>query len=176
MVHLSALLAVLVGVGLVYGVWKQRLPLLRGQLAGWGLLVVGGVLGVVAWGAEYGVVYLFLFLAVSAWLFVVWEADGFEPKARAARSPTEVLAVRPVAGQVFTFLFLFLVGGLASLLVSLLISRAFDSVFVNRVTFAILLFPILWGTAMYWALAQPKLARPTLLSLGLIAGFSEFVL
>lgn len=167
---LSALAILLTagGVAVIHGVWRRRLPR-RGMLAlGWLLLVLSAALWIYADGAEFGLVRALVVISLVAW-GAVWINRRVRLPRREERE--QVLAApKPGRGLVRnTVLFVLSVpvAGAASALVSVLLGHWLSVEPANRAAVAIVLLPLLWGCALYWACADSKLSRP---ALGLVAG------
>lgn len=147
------------GIGLLYLSWLGKLPALSAKIVGWTVIAASGAGSVLAWGPEFGPLYLFLMMSLAAGLFVALEAEAWVAKAPWQRAGLPAFKLAGWATHIGMFLFVFLVGGLASLNSAILLGLVVPGEFVDGVALAVLLTPVLWGGAFFWATAYWRSAR-----------------
>lgn len=167
----AAIAATGAGVAVLYTARRRRARCKTAMLwAAWLLVALSVVLWVLAAGPEYGPAIALLVLPMVAWTFVganrhLRSNDGRRqeparlglPRLRGlARHATVFLVSVPLAACASTLLVL---GGTLYL----------PWQEVDRLALAVLLIPFVWGLFSFWAIADPRLARP---ALGLAVGGS----
>lgn len=157
--------------GFLYLGWKGAVAPLIAKPAGWGLIIFGGVFAIDAWGAEFGPIYVLSLLACAAWLCVGFEAEPWQPKAEAVRTDWPRPQAAAWARHGVLFVFAVVVGGLASIFATILVSHWLPGQVVDRMAFVMLMTPVLWGGAMFWTLYDPRKAKPAVSIVCLATGF-----
>ena len=170
---LLSIASIVSGTGLLFLNWKGKLPGTPAKLVGWLLLLVAAYLSILSWGPEFGTAYWLCFIACTAGVFVALEAEPWVPKATQARAAIQFASPPQWLKQFLLFLFIFFVGGLASMNLAILISLWLPGELVDRMAIGVILTPILWGAAMYWTTAYQ---RSALISLPVILLCSGLVL
>lgn len=156
-----ALVFAATGVGCLYGAWRRTLS--GGWIpvaAGWLLLAGSGYFWVRASGAEFGVSLVLMASPLMAWLFV-----GVNVQRRQRRSGATPVAPRSRGGEsvwrhVLRFLLVVPAAATASALTAVALSMALPWETVNAVMLVMIVLPVLWGFAAYWACADARLLRP----------------
>lgn len=159
-----AALSGIAGVASLFAAWRERWPRRIAVSAGWGLLVLSCVLWVRAAGAEFGLVYAPLGIALCGWLAVGLTA---EPRRGAPeRAPAYAALGRPdrrsLARHVLLFVYVVPLAGLASILASVTLAHRLPWEPANALVAGILMMPLLWGLAAYWIVAASRPLRPAL--------------
>jgi hypothetical protein len=156
---LTSIAGVTSGIGLIYLGWLGKLPALPAKICGWAVILVSGVTSVLAWGPNFGPVYLGLFVSLAASLFVALEAEPRVAKVPWQRTKLPTFNLSGWATQIAMFLFVFLIGGLASLNSAVLLGLMMPGELVDGMALAVLVTPVLWGGAFFWATAYWGSAR-----------------
>ncbi|MEM1145180.1 MAG: hypothetical protein AAGI88_21580 [Pseudomonadota bacterium] len=159
MLTLAALLCALAATGLLYGRWKGLIASRWVVGAGWITVLISCTLFATAWGVEFGVIYGVCAVAITAWLWTAIEAEAYVQKHPVDRARWPRSSVATFLSAASTFVMAILLTGVASVLVTLVLTRLVSGPTVDRMTLAVLVAPTLWGIAMVWALAAPRTAR-----------------
>ncbi len=159
---LFSLLAAACGIGVLYTSWRGRFRRKAAvNLTGWALIGVSGSLWMRATGMEFGVVIAFLVLSLLAWVVVLAniqvrarKAPRIQPAEAGARSlPAVVRHLALFTGTVP-------VAALASALLAMSVAELLPLVVVDRMAFAVLAVPVLWGLLAWWMCSDVRPLRP----------------
>lgn len=168
MYAIAAVLAGACGVASLYASWRKRLqPKRLVVTCGWLLIAVSFWFWIRFAGAEFGTVAAAMQLSIVAWIFVltnrhIRRSNGRQqepvgvnlPRFRAMLHHSgRFLVAVPLAASSGTLLVLAGVGLLP-----------WND--VNRLAFAVLMVPVIWGALAYWSCLDTRLLRP---ALGLVA-------
>ncbi len=153
------IISMFAGVGLIFLSWKGKVAQTPAKLGGWAAVLLSLVVAIMYFGPEFGPVYTFLFLACAAGLFVAIEAESWKAKPLPIRGEWPSSNSSTWLKQIAYFCFVFFVGGLASMNSAVLLGLICPGEFVDGMALAVILTPILWGGAMYWATAYWTSAR-----------------
>lgn len=159
---LLSILAAACGIGALYTSWRSRIrPKAAVNLAGWALIGASVSLWIRATGVEFGVVIAFLVMPLLAWVVVLANTQ-----VRARKTPR----IQPAeAGarslpEVFRHLALFAVtvpgAALASALLAMAVAQLLPLDVVDRMAFAVLAVPVLWGLLAWWICSDVRPLRP----------------
>lgn len=167
----AALLAGVMGVASLYLSWRKRGSTHGAAVfLGWSLVAASVWLWIAFGGAEFGPVLALAQLSVIAWVFV-FSNKHVRPDRGKAQQPGAVGLPRAQALARHAFMFLVAVP-LAGVSVTFLVvasSRLIPWSDLDRMAFSILAIPVVWGLAVYWTCADPRLLRP---AVGIVAGGS----
>lgn len=157
-----AVLAAVAGVALLFGAWCRRLPSHWLPVpTGWALLVLSGWFWVAGAGAEFGVSLVLLATSAVAWLFVVANQQKRERRDRGDTGPPKPVAERrTLARHAMLFLLVVPLAAVASALASVALSLALPVSKISAMVTVLVVMPILWGCAAYWAVADSRIVRP----------------
>jgi len=177
MIAILASATTLMSISLIYSSWRRWLnPRLLVNLVGWLLLGGSAWLWAQAAGWEFGAVYFIAALPLAAWLFTAlqgtWRARNSSP----AHTQKLTVPAWPTLARHFGLALLVLpIAGLASALLSLVLTSLLPWQEINRLALITLLMPMLWGLFMFWCCADQKVMRPatTIIVVGLAAGFLQ---
>lgn len=164
----AALVAGILGVASLYFAWRKRHPQRRGAVIfGWLLIAASIYFWIGYGGAEFGPVLAMAQLSLVAWLFVLNNRHVRSNKAR-IQQPGAVNLPRfqALARHAAIFIVAVPVAGLSGTFLVLALSMLFPWGSVDRMAFAILMIPVIWGLAVYWTCADSKLVRP---AVGIVA-------
>ncbi len=169
MIYLPAIIAALFGTALLHRSWRRATAHRTLTTAiGWTFLVGSLPLWAYAAGSEFGPVFAIIFMPFAAWLFA-----GISRQSRT--NPTTVLTRHRLHGpsltQLLTHVGLFaavvpLAGGVSALVAAALV-RWLPGLEVDRMAFAVLFMPFLWGLLAFWILADTHRLRTVSLVAGL---------
>lgn len=157
------------GVALLYASWRKRLQLKRLAVAcGWSLIAVSFWFWAGSAGAEFGTVIAAMQLSIVAWIFAltnrhIRRSNGRRQEPAGVNLP-RFQSILHHSGR------LLLVVPLAACAATTLVLAASALLpwnDVNRLAFAVLMVPLIWGALAYWACLDIRLLRP---ALGLVAG------
>jgi hypothetical protein len=160
-----------VGVSCLYGSWKKRIaggwwPV----MAGWILLALSISLWSRASGAEFGTTVAILAPALVAWVLACFNLElrqrrrnrRAKPNADDAPAPNAPVDPRSLTRHLLLFLVTVPLSGAAAIFASVALSTLLPWSDLSEMVLAMILLPILWGCAAYWATADAKPLRPTL--------------
>lgn len=163
---LAALVASLLGLGLLYQQWRgggQRSTDAIRLVGGLGLLCVALGLWIAADGAEIGTSLWLLAIGPLAWVIVATTAPRGPVRSQAL---TPAVLGRPSAAvlgrQAARTAAVLPLAGAAAACSALALTTLLPWQVANRLSLAILAVPLLWGLAAYWLCADSKPARPLL--------------
>lgn len=167
-----ALAASVGGVAVLYASWRRphgwkRLTAVIGWLAIW----LSAVFWIRFGGTEFGVAYVAMAVACTAWSLAWLGREMRRPEQR-RRQPRVSRAAPGWAAVMHTLARTVVavpLAGAASLLVSVLVAAGLPWVTTNRYVFAILVAPIVWGILAMWAGMTARLARVALVLAGMSA-------
>jgi hypothetical protein len=148
----------------LYLSWQKRFPLQRWLMpAGWLVAIVSGLFFIISSGAEFGVAYVFMIVPLMAWFAVLY---NLEIKRKHIRSNETVNFVVPATRTILRHIALFFIvvplAGTASAYVSVVLALLLPWSTVNAVVLIVLIAPLIWGLASWWACADPNRYRPAL--------------
>lgn len=157
-----ALVVALAGLGCLFGAWQRRIPARwRPVLVGWTLLALSGWFWVVGIGAEFGVSLVLLVTSLVAWIYVVANRQRRERRTPAdAGAPKPVAEPRRLVDHVVLFVLVVPLAAVASALVSVALSLALPVSEIDAMVTVLVVMPVLWGCAAYWAVADSRVLRP----------------
>ncbi len=176
----AATLTSLAGLGGLLYSWRARPPKpVALRSLGWALLVAALGLWLLAQPIEFAVTFALFVPALLAWGLILLRAQVRQPardtklEQRGFRWP----ALAALAKQLWLLLVSVPLAAVASALVSLAVTDWLPWERVNTLVLGVLVVPVLWGAASYWACADPKRWRPalTLLVVGLLAAAYLFL-
>lgn len=174
MVYTPALGTALFGTALLYLSWRRATPNRLATISiGWVFLVGSLPLWMYAAGNEFGSVFAIIAAPFAAWLFV---GIGRETRDRAAPALARRRLHGPSLQQLLSQLGLFTaavpLAGAVSALVAAALVRWLPGLEVNRMAFAVLFMPLLWGLLAFWICAAQRRLRTVSLvtGLGIVGG------
>jgi hypothetical protein len=154
------------GVVTLYYSWRQSHGWKRlATSGGWVLVCLSAWFWIRFSGAEFGLAYLGIALASTAWVIVA--GLGREPRRHSERGAQErSLARMPSRGAMVSTLVRAFVAvplaGAASLLLSVVVAAALPWLAANRYVFAIAVAPIIWGLLGMWSAMTDAVPRVAL--------------
>lgn len=165
----AALVSGSLGVLLLYVAWRGAGAARRWLVAAGWLLVAASCW---SWaghaGVEFGLAFAMLQVPLVAWLLV---GSNTHVRSNKARPQTPVALAAPGVAGVLRHVGIFLVAvplaGCSSALLVLALGTMLPLDEPGRIAVVILVLPIAWGLAAYWATAGASLLRP---AAGLAAG------
>ena len=160
-----------IGTSLIFYCWKQRKSgsdflsdrnLSLGITSGWLLVFSSAVAFSHSKGFEFGLVYLFLFLAIFAWLITTF-GNLKTSESNLVEHPyqNQIIGFRRTTRSVTTFLIAGPLAMTSSCLSSIFICSILPIQQANALVFAGFLFPLVWALAAFWICATPKRLIPT---------------
>jgi hypothetical protein len=156
------------GVVLLYASWRKRLRPKRLVVpCGWSLIAISFWFWIRFAGAEFGTVIAAMQLSIVAWIFVLTNRHMRRSNGR-QQEPVAMNLPRFQAILHHSSRFLIavpLAAGAGTMLV-LAASILLPWSDANRLAFAVLVMPLMWGVLAYWACLDTRLLRP---ALGLVA-------
>jgi len=164
MESVAAVATALGGLGLIFASWRRWVPVAlnaASAAAGWLVLLLSGWLWIVSTGAEFGVLLAFLVPSLLAWMLVLVNRQH-----RQRRDRAEPPALKPNAGErswvrhLVLFVVVVPLAAVASALVTVALSLLLPWREVDAMVMVLVIMPILWGSAAYWACADSRLVRP----------------
>lgn len=146
----------------LYLSWQNRFPRHTWLMpTGWLAALVSTLFLISANGAEFGIAYACLFIPLFAWFAVLL---NLEIKRKHQRINESVAIVVPATRTVLRHIALFFItvplSGIATAYVSVAFVMLLPLSVVNAVVLVVLIAPISWGVAAWWACADPKRFRP----------------
>jgi hypothetical protein len=168
MIYLPPLTAALFGTALLYRSWRRSLPNRALTISiGWMFLFGSLPLWVYAAGSEFGSVFAIIAVPFAAWLFV---GIGLQARDRVAvalpRRRLHGPSLRAMIRQLGLFAATVPLAGAASSMVSAALVRWLPGLEVDRMAFAVLIMPVVWGLLAFWICAAERRLR----TISLIAG------
>ncbi len=159
---IAAVLAGALGVASLYISWRKRPRSRRVAVTlGWTLIAVSAWFWIGFGGAEFGPVLALIQLSLVAWAVVLTNRHVRPDKSRPQQAGTPNLPrFRALARHAAAFVVAVPAAGLSATLLVLACSMLFPRSDPNRLAFAILTLPVVWGLALYWTAADAKLLRP----------------
>ena len=162
-----------IGLAALFAAWrlKRRTPLLT--WAGWVLIGAGAAAWSRAQGAEFGISFTLITLALAAWAVTIGNQDSRRQKVKPQiRTPLQWANARQVGLQLWRVFTVVLLSGLVSVALLVALAKLLPLSTVNAMVLAALVSPVVWGAAAYWLLADPRPLRPpvSLLVAGLVSG------
>jgi len=155
-----------VSVGLLWAAWRRTTPLRPLALAA-GIAAFAGCIA--AWGYAAGGdggTFIAMFLVGSiAYAFIILTLQRRKKRGHKANDESAVtLTPHPLkAWRISARVLLALpLAGVAAAALSLAVALAGPGIYVDRMAVAGWLFPLFWGIAMAWALADEKMSRATI--------------
>ncbi|MGE0625571.1 MAG: hypothetical protein AB7I04_24055 [Pseudomonadales bacterium] len=171
-VHIGlAVLAALAGLWLLFAAWRQRHGAVGYRVPlGWSLIVVSGGFWVSGSGAEFGVSLVLLATGAMAWLYVLANLEQRPPRIRGeTNTPKPPAGPRTLRRHALLLLLVVPVAAIAATFVSVALSMALPVSEVDAMVVVLVVMPVLWGCAAFWAVADSRTARPALaMALGTI--------
>ncbi|MCP5164869.1 MAG: hypothetical protein H6990_07400 [Pseudomonadales bacterium] len=164
MYSLIAMMAALIGVAGLYSSWRRLALAGPGVVAGsWLLIVLSGWIWCLGWGVEFGTVFACLALSVAGGVFLLLNYEVRERKSpRPADTQQLVINPRTWGRHALLSIIVFPVAGTLSVVGSILLAHEMPWIPVNQMVLAVLLIPVIWGAAAYWACADPLPGRPAI--------------
>ncbi|UTF61546.1 hypothetical protein [Gilvimarinus sp. DA14] len=159
--------------GVMFYAWRRPGPTPLASLCGWLMLLVASGLWSYRAGAEFGISFTLITLALAAWSIIVLSADHRLQKTKPqVRDKLRLARFGTMAYQLWRLLAVVLLAGVVSVALLVAMGKLLPLSAVNAMVLAALLSPLLWGLAGYWLLADPRPARPpiVLLLAGLASG------
>jgi hypothetical protein len=157
--------------------WQQWGGAMLG-LTGWVLALISLLIWSWAFGVEFGITYGTIVFIVLVWIQV---AAHREVKGRARiRRPYHAIEL-PGSRVLFKNIILFIlsvpISGVLALIISVLLVQYLPWTMLNKVAFAVFLYPVLWGSLSSWVAAQDRVVKPVIVTAGLllICGVVVFV-
>lgn len=165
---IAAVLAGAGGVASLYLSWRKRLRYRRTAVVlGWGLIAASVFLWIGFGGAEFGPVLAFIQLSLVAWAFVLTNQHVRPNKGRLQQpGALNLPRFQAIARHAAIFLVAVPLAGVSGTFLVLAFSMLLPWNDVDRMAFAILTMPVVWGLAVYWTCADTRLLRP---AVGVIA-------
>ncbi|MGH8195016.1 MAG: hypothetical protein ACREQ8_11535 [Woeseiaceae bacterium] len=159
---IAAVVAGALGVASLYRSWRKRPRYRRMTVGGgWTLIAASVWFWIGFGGAEFGPVLAFIQLSLVAWAVVLTNRHVRPDKSRPQQPGTLNLPrVQAMARHAATFVVAVPAAGLSAGLFVLACSMLFPRSDPDRLAFAILTLPVVWGLAVYWTAADAKLLRP----------------
>jgi hypothetical protein len=157
------------GVALLYASWRTLLRRKRlAVMAGWSLIAVSFWCWNRSVGAEFGAVIAAMQLSIVAWFFVL----GNRHIRRSIGRTQEPVGLnlprfRSILHHSGRFLVAVPLAASAATMLVLAAAAVLPWADVNRLAFAVLAIPAIWGVLAYWACLETRLLRP---ALGLVVG------
>jgi hypothetical protein len=163
--------------GLVWYSWrKKKQP--WAAVSGWSLAFASAILWSRALGPEIGVTYAVMVFICLVWVEVIYFRDPYRPVVDLDRRPYRTMHW-PGEKDYFRHGMLFLLSvpgtGLLALMLSTVLVLYLPWSMPLKFAVAIFIYPILWGALGAWICAQDKVARPALVSAGLLV-VASFIL
>lgn len=156
------------GIAILYSAWQRKIRNYHGvALCGaWLLVVLSIYLWSVAHGAEFGVCYAFITIALQSWALIVLTRDKRVKESRTPQLPQQPLALinglQAIPKQALVLITAVPLAGVSSMLFTVVTTSLLPWQSVNIVALGIYTMPVIWGLAAYWACADSKLWRPAL--------------
>ena len=166
---IAAVLAGTCGVALLYASWRKRLqPKRLVVTCGWSLIAASLWLWIRFAGAEFGTVIGAMQLSIVAWIFVLTNRHIRRSNGR-RQEPVGVNLprFRAMLHHSGRFLVAVPLAACSGTMLVLAGSALLPWSDVNRLAFAVLMVPVMWGALAYWSCLDTRLLRP---ALGLVAG------
>jgi hypothetical protein len=157
------------GVALLYASWRTLLRRKRLALtAGWSLIAVSFWCWNRAVGTEFGIVIAATQLSIVAWFFVLGNRHIRRSTGR-TQEPVglNLPRFRSILHHSGRFLVAVPLAACSATMLVLATAVVLPWNDVNRLAFAVLTIPAIWGVLAYWACLETRLLRP---ALGLVLG------
>ncbi len=171
---LPPFLCTLFGTTLLYLSWRRTAPDRRTASGiGWLFLIGSLALWVIAAGPEYAPVFTLLTVPFVAWLFIAFgRQDRVRTTTTLTRRGLHGPSLRSVLSNAGLFVAAVPLAGLVASLVSAALIRWMPGLDVDRMVFAVLFMPVLWGSFAVWICADPRRMRAVSLvtGLGIVSG------
>lgn len=164
-----------IGIAALFIAWrlKRRAPPITS--GGWVLIVAGAASWSAAKGAEFGISFTLMTVALAAWALVLVNRDSRRQKVKPhIRAPLQWPSARQIGLQVWRVFTLVFLSGLVSVALLVAIAKVLPLSDVNAMVLAALLSPLIWGAAGYWLLADSRQFRPPVFLL--LAGVASGVI
>lgn len=156
--------------GLVWHSWRKRKQAWA-AVSGWLLAFASAIPWSRALGPEIGVTYAVIVFICLVWAEVIYSMAPSDPVVDSDQRPYRKVRW-PGTQDYFRHGMLFLlsvpVSGLVALVLSTVLVLYLPWSMPLRFAVAIFVYPILWGALAAWICAQDKVARPALVSAGLL--------
>jgi hypothetical protein len=157
-----------VGVLILHRAWQRQIPKFRGAAisGAWLFVALAIYLWSLAHGAEFGVCFALIALALQSWSLITFTRDSrrrhngepaFKPKPLALAS-----GIRALPMQSLLFVSAVPLAGLSAMLFTVVTTMLLPWDKVNLMALGIYAMPVVWGAAAYWAIADSKRWRPAL--------------
>ncbi|MEX0741108.1 MAG: hypothetical protein WD071_17375 [Pseudohongiella sp.] len=178
------------GVGLLYWSWRHQSGVgVVHAPTGWGFLLLSAWAWMLASGAEFGVVQVFLFSGVIAWLLVLLnyrlQAQSRQLRGKgtgrsrdsdlpttAGTATLHLPHAKAFARQLWLFIVVVPLAGAASALFTTVLVQLLPWQQGDKLVFTLYAVPVVWGIASWWACAAPRSYWPPLsFMLALIVSF-----
>lgn len=169
---IAGTLLILIGVAGLALSWRRRREFkVHLLLVGWLSIAGGFAVYVRVWGAEVGIAYGCMALAIAAYAVI---AAGIQLRSASARAPREVALEpeeRPTSWRrgIAKSLLAIVLSGIASIGIGVAIAVSMPMATVDRIMLGGILVPVLWGGGMAWTLSDAKLLRATIVLLSVSA-------
>ena len=169
---ISAITASVVGLALIHTVWRRQ-PAHRALLlwAGWLSLVLSVYFWSLRFGIEFGSVFGLCFISLIAWLVVSMETEQRPRRERQHdRKSPRWPNIAVIGRQSAVFLLVLFVGGIASVLLTMGLSRLLPTDEITRMAFVIIALPVVWGALAYLVTFSMQLPRSLIMLAAASAG------
>lgn len=156
------------GIYLLYRAWQGQIHKFRGAAicGAWLFVALSIYLWSQAHGAEFGVCYSLIVVALQSWGLISFTRDkrrkGGNQPYFAAQSLAIGSAARALPVQALLFISAVPLAGLCAMLFTVVSTMLLPWDKVNLMALGIYTMPVVWGGAAYWALADSKRWRPAL--------------
>ena len=152
------------GITCLYLSWQKRsqsqvwlMPM------GWLLNLASCVFLIRGYGGEFGVAYGLMLLPLLAWLMVLFNLEIKRKNQRATENVVFVVpATRTMLRHIALFFIVVPLSGAASAYISVALATFLPWSRVNAVVLVVMIAPLVWGLAAWWACADPTRYRATL--------------
>lgn len=160
---LLGIAAAIAGIACLYLSWQKHSPRRMWLMPmGWLLNLVSCALLIRGYGGEFGIAYGLMSLPLLAWLMVLFNLEIKRKNLRATESVTFVVpATRTMLRHIALFFLVVPLSGAASAYVSVALATLLPWSRVNAVVLVVMIAPLVWGLAAWWACADPSRYRPT---------------
>lgn len=157
------------GIAILYLGWQRKIRHFHGAIlcAAWLLVALSIYLWSLAHGAEFGVCYAFITLALQSWGLIATTRDKRLKTSRKIQLPLQPLALSKQGLQALPKHLWILISavplaGVSAMLLTVVSTALLPWQKVNMVALGIYTMPLVWGAAAYWACADSKPWRPAI--------------
>lgn len=156
------------GVYILHRAWTRQIAKFRGAAICGAWLFVGFAIYLwsLAHGAEFGVCYALIALALQSWTLITFTRDKRRKSIREPNLKTRPLALtngfRALPAQALLFISAVPLAGVSAMLFTVVTTMLLPWDKVNLIALGIYAMPVVWGAAAYWAIADSNRWRPAL--------------